>query len=82
LGKFKLKNQPDIVKTILFEFLKKVNDYETSPGLIQKDILPSPYGGKSFEISFIKEKERIAGFVKVAEEPSQEETRKKMKKVQ
>jgi hypothetical protein len=73
LGKFKLKDQPDIVKTIVFEFLKKVNGYETSPGLIQKDTLPSPYGGKSFEISFIKEKERIAGFVKVAEEEAQEE---------
>ena len=73
LGKFKLKNQPDIVRMIVFEFLKKVNDYETSPGLIQKDTLPSPYGGKSFEISFIKEKERIAGFVKVAEETAQEE---------
>jgi hypothetical protein len=57
------------------EFSKKVNDYETSPGLIQKDTLPSPYGGKSFEISFIKEKERIAGFVKVAEEKTQEEIR-------
>ena len=73
LGKFKLKNQPDIVRMIVFEFLKKVNDYETSPGLIQKDILPALYGGKSFEISFIKEKERIAGFVKVAEETAQEE---------
>jgi hypothetical protein len=78
LGKFKLKNQPDIVKAIVFEFSKKVNDYETSPGLIQKDALSSPYGGKSFEISFIKEKERIAGFVKVAEEEAQEEeTREK-----
>lgn len=80
LGKFKLKDKPDIVRMIVFEFSKKVNDYETSPGLIQKDTLPSPYGGKSFEISFIKEKERVAGFVKVAEEEAQEETREEDEK--
>lgn len=79
LGKFKLKKQPDIVKLIFKEFLEKVKDYKTSPGLIQKEILSTPNVGKAFEITFIKEKARVKAFAKVAEEKAESPREEAMK---
>jgi hypothetical protein len=75
LEEFKLKSQPqqEIVDEILSQFIKKVDFYEVLPQQMQNQNFSSPILKKSFNITFMKNKEnRVNGYVEEISEDKQD----------
>lgn len=67
LKQFKLKAKPETTEMIFSGFIKRLDRYETAPGLIQKKTVKSGEMNKAYEINFMKSAERVVGFVRVIE---------------
>lgn len=70
---FKLKDRQDLVNVIFTPFIEQIEEYEVLPSLIQKETVTAENLKSVFEISFMKGKDRVVGYVKEVERSQKKE---------